>query len=179
MSVSMNLSRSSYIEAIANAEVEMISNVCIEHIAVPMILGVSMDFVTQEDFNKKFPGPKPEPLSDAAKREIYDRMRNFLKPKILEKTRELVNSVLSQSLDSLTDEQLSIKVTEINAADLGPRWDTIHALFKDEAFLFKALQGRSALKADFNAFHDALCPIVSSYRDSGELYFKVRMSEFF
>lgn len=181
MAVSLDLSRNECIQAISNKEVEQITRACIEHFAMPLIAGISMDEISQEEYKKMGgKGKKPEPLSPETKLEIYKRIKKFIKEKILSETAKLVNSVLDKSLKAFSDEELRLKDAALNekkGMETEPNWKRLPDLFKDHTCLFKDLQKKTNLKADLISFHDKLCPIMCKYRDSGELFAKIKMDE--
>jgi hypothetical protein len=181
MNVSLDLSRSECITAIGNKEIEQITRASIEHLAIPLIAGFSMDQVSQQQYEEMGGrGAKPSPLSTEAKLEIYTRMKEFIKAKIVNEIAKLVNSVLEQSLESLTDEELRLKVAALKekVVEAEPNWEKLPDLFKDHVCLFKELQKSTHLKADLVSFHEILCPIICRYRDSGELFARIKMHEF-
>lgn len=181
MSVSLNLSRNNCIQIISNAEVEKVAKASIDHFAIPLIFGLSMDLVSQEEYEEMGGrGKKPEPLSSETKLAIYNRMNEFFKSKILNKTAELVNSVLQESFDSMTDEELLVQANALTekSIDVAPDWNIISSLFKDHTCLFKELEAKSPLKANLISFHDVICPLMEQYRDSGELFKSIKLKKF-
>ena len=107
---------------------------------------------------------------------IYKKIEGFLGQKLLQKATELVNSVLKDSLASYTDKELQSKALQLKekvAVEVHPDWSCA----KEGLCLFEALKQTSSLKIDPTRFHDALCPIVVHYRDSGELFHRTNLSE--
>jgi hypothetical protein len=178
MNVSPVLSRKECMQSISNAEIEQISRASIEHFALPLIAGISMDQVSQKEYEAMGGwGKKPEPLSDKVKLEMYTRIKNFIKPKIIEKITELVNSALEKALKDISDEELRLKVAALSerVMEAEPNWKKLPDLFKDHKCLFKDLEKHSCIKANLISFHDILCPLMGKYRDSGELFARAKL----
>ncbi|MCB1112211.1 MAG: hypothetical protein KDK72_06090 [Chlamydiia bacterium] len=176
------ISRKDSIEIIAQYEIEQAISVNIEHFAIPLIAGVSMDELSQEEYVKMGGvGNKPEPLSKEVKNEVYKRIENFIRPKIYEETAKAVRSVLKDSLKSFSDSELQDKAKALTerVVQVEPRWNTLSFLFENHLYLFEELKDKTDLKVDLISLHDKLCPIMCSYRDSGELFVKIHMNEFF
>jgi len=180
MTISLNLSRNECIQAIGNKEIEQLVDVTIQHFAIPTIAGFSMDDISQQQYEMMRGGRKPEPISAKAKLEMYTRIKTFMKEKILSETAKLVNSVLVQSLQAYTDEELRHKVASLSHQPVitEPNWKIFPELVKDHTCLFKDLAKTTTLKANLIAFHDKLCPIMCTYRDSGELFARININEF-
>ncbi len=171
------VSRSNCIQIIGNAEVESIVRASIEHFVLPIIAGMSMDELTQKEYEAMGgTGKKPEPYSQSLKLSMYTKMKEFIRPKILAKVTELVNAALVKSFAAVSDEDLRAKVKALKEKVIvpEPNWSKLKDLFKDHLFLFKEVDSSSNLKGHIIAVHDVICPIMAKYRDSGEL-FKILM----
>lgn len=178
MSVTLNFSRSESIKAIINEEIEKIATACIEHFALPIIAGISMDQTSQVEFEAMGgKGKKPSPLPLEIKLEIYSRIKRFYYPKITRKITELVNSDLLPTLLALSDDSLRVAASNIKKTPSAPRWEKITALFHDHTCLFTELKVTTLLKSDLIAFHEKLCPIMCKTRDSGALIASLNLEE--
>ena len=180
MRVSLNLLRNECIQAIGKEEIEQIARASIEHLAIPLIAGISMDQISQQEYEEMGGrGKKPEPLSAETKLEIYTRIRAYMRPKILSETEILVSSVLHQSLETLSDEELRLKAVALSekVTEAEPNWKRLSDLFEDHTCLFKDLETITNLKVNLISFHDTLCPIMCKYRDSGELFARINLDE--
>ncbi len=178
MNVNFNLSRKDWMQAISKDEVERLVRVSIEHFALPIISGFSMELLSQKEYEEMGGwGNKPKPLPMEIKLEMYCRIKKFVKPKILSKIEELVSSVSKRSFDSLSDEELCSKADQLpkKAIEAGPNWKSLPFLFKNHKCLFEQLETKSNLKADFSSFHDQICPIMCKDRDSGKLMNEINL----
>lgn len=181
MSISPVLSRSECIKVIENEEIKQLTRASIEHFAIPIIRGFSMDEMSQLEFEEMGgKGEKPKPLKPEAQLEIYTRIKKFITEKLGDEIASLVNSVLEQSLARFSDEELRLRVTALNqkVVEIEPNWQKLPDLFNDHLCLFKELQKRTLLKVDVLFFHEKLCPMMCRYRDSGELFARIKMKEF-
>lgn len=186
MTLSVNLTKNDYLKIILENEVNQIIDVSIEHFALPLIMGMSMDLVSQKEFQDMGgKGPKPMPYSNEIKQAIYTRMYEFFKPKLLKKTTKTVNLLLNKSLNSLSDEELKIKATalkekfqkEKSEKEIKPNWNKLDGLFDDHLILFKELEMKNELTNRSKVLHDILCPIMHKYEDSGELFVSIKLHE--
>ena len=180
MNVTLNPSRNDFIQAICKEEIKQLTRASIEHFAIPIIAGISMDEMSQQQFEEMGGrGKKPEPLSPETKLEMYKRIKSFLSDKILSKTTELVNSILHHSLGGFSDEELRLKAAALSekVIEAEPNWTRLTDLFNDHTCLFKDLQKNTTLKVNLISFHDILCPIMCKYRDSGALFKKINLDE--
>lgn len=83
-SLSLDSARKGYYQDIAQAEVDRLINVSIEHFALPLIISMSMDFLSQADFERMgYHGIKPQPFSAERKITIYRKIDAFLRPILL------------------------------------------------------------------------------------------------
>jgi hypothetical protein len=181
MSVSLNASRNDCICTIIKNEVEQITRTSIEHFALPIIAGYSLDGISQETYAKMGgKGLKPTVVSQEAKLEMYRRIKAFFNEIITNKVTQLVTLALEGTLKSFSDEELNARIKAISdrAIVLEPNWDSLASLFKDHTFSFKQLKHTSLLHDKVVSLHDVLCPIMCAYRDSGELYVKINLKEF-
>lgn len=170
------LTRKDYVQIISQEEVNEIIKVSIEHFAIPLIAGISMDQVTQAEYTAfGGKGVKPPPLTAEKKLEIYKRMHAFLRPRLLEKTTNLVNGVLNDSLTAMSEDELKAKAIQLKEQrnpDCNPDWTQLQRLLKDHTCLYTDLHNKTTLKVNLVMFHDQLCPILVEYRSSksSELY---------
>lgn len=172
------------VKIIAREEIKQITRASIHHFAIPIIAGFSLDTVSQEEYEamggigKK---PEVEPLSSEIKLAIYRRIKKFYKEKILVEITKLVMSVLDQSLKSFSDDDLKVKVAAIKqkVAVKEPNWEKFSELFENHLCLFEDLNKSTHLNVDLRIFHDEICPLMSEYRDSGELFDKIHVDDFF
>lgn len=173
------ISRNECIQAIAKEEVEQIVKASIDHIAIPVIMGFSLDNLSQAEYRSMGGlGEKPAPLSSEAKMEIYNRIKAVLRPLILEKIKGVVNSVLQESLASLSDEELRAKLSALNGkAETTVNFSMITPLFKDHLCLYKEMQKTTTLKLNLLDVHEIVCPVMSACRDS-ELLDRINIREF-
>ncbi|NGX58395.1 MAG: hypothetical protein K940chlam3_01302 [Chlamydiae bacterium] len=172
-----HLTRCDYDHVILDLEVKRLVKTSIDHFTIPIIAGISLDHISQEEFNKMgYLGPKPEPLSAETKLTIYKRMEEFLTPKLLYIATGLVKGVMNESLNSLTDEEIEAKTKQLQEmVKVNTELDLslFHSMVEDHLCMFKDLKATSMLKINPVTFHDPLCKMMSDYRDSGELFEKI------
>ena len=167
--------KTDYLQAIVDLEVEQLINISIQHSVLPLIAGISMDLVSEEDYKKMGGvGTKPKPLSPEKKLSLYKKMHEFLKQKLFQKCVELVKSVAKDSLGLLSEEEIKLKAEQKSKMEAVPDWSKLPLLFADHVYLFKEFKAKSNLKIDQKIFHDALCPIIKKYCDSGEIFECIR-----
>ncbi len=173
--------RSDHYQVILDSEVKKLIKTSIDHFTIPIIAGISMDHISQKEFNKMgYPGPKPEPLSAETKLTIYKRIYEFLSPKLLKTATKILEKVMDKSLHSLTDEEIEDKVNhlpEMEKIETGPDLSLFHSLVEDHLCMFEELKASSMLKINPRTVHFPLCNIMSRYRDSGELFVRIGLSD--
>lgn len=180
MTISLKLTRDQCIDVIVKEETNLVIRASIEHFALPIIAGFRGDELTQQEFEEMGgQGKKPEPLSPERKLEFYERIKGFLLPIIKPLTAELVNSVLLQVLEQFSKAQLRLKVTMLNGRvkEAEPNWSKLSELYEDHTCLFRELKKSTHLRSNLITIHDEICAVMSKYRDSGELFHRIRVNE--
>lgn len=171
-------------QTIRDAEVEQIFDAAVKHFAVPFIAGLSLDAVSQEEFEARGGvGKKPAPLSDAEKLTLYKSIEQYFRPILIEKIQDLVALHLNLSLLLVSDEELRNKVSMLKERikkeiDISQCKLPIEDLSKIHLAPFKELQSKSNLKVDLMIFHTLLCPIIEKHRSTGDFVFKIKLHEF-
>lgn len=172
MNVNNTLTRADYVQQLTQAEIELLIDASIQHTAIPLIAGISMEEATPEQLKKSgFKGPKPEPLSPAVKNELYKRFYGVLKPVIAAKAAEYVQSKLA-FLTQMSDEQIREK-----ALQGGQKLPLTDWKMRHELYYFHEARKISILGINGVPFHEICCPILSSYRDSGKLFQDAKIDE--
>jgi hypothetical protein len=165
-----SISRAGCYQQISELETKRLMHVSIEHFALPIIGGMSMDLVSQEMFEQLGgKGPKPQPFGEVKKLNFYRQIETCLKPILNQLATQLIQSVLKPSLDPLTDEQLQIQLTQLKEkikGDSKPDWNKLGPLFNDHLYSFNQLKKESVLKLDIKKFHDELCQLMAKHRDN-------------
>ncbi|MEI8366132.1 MAG: hypothetical protein WCF65_06910 [Parachlamydiaceae bacterium] len=172
-------------ETILENETERLLISSVQHIAVPLILGLSMDFVSPREWALISGGqPKPAPMNAEIKLNMYKRILGFYRPIISERIKDIVRLSLSKTPFNISD--INFKTETDRIADLlkrsqSPDWSKEHfvQMINDCAILFKEFASSSPIRINPTAVHEAICPIMSSYRDSGELMARTRLNELY
>jgi hypothetical protein len=172
--------RNHCLQTIKDIEIESITKASIDHMAIPVIMGMSLDYMTQDEFVLAGGrGKKPDPLPRNLKIELYTNINNLFRPIIANTITEFVNSLLQTSYATLSDLELQTKTIYLQDRVIEPEpdWAKLPILFKDETFLFKELNKVTTLKANLVPIHDKICPIMLGIRDTQDFYKKIKVDE--
>jgi hypothetical protein len=123
----------------------------IEHYIVPRVAGLDVHDV-----------PGVLPLKEKYKVLIYDKMKAYLQPLLMEKIYALVAENVKKYTRPLNYDALKELAGKIKKMDRlqEKRWDRFPELLQEESLFFRELQKRSGFLFVGDAFHDEICPFM-------------------
>lgn len=175
-----NVSRSTLIQDISGILINEIFVTSVEHIAIPVILGLSLEDMTPQELAEmgKFLTKPPLPVKDNHKLTIYNRMKEYYRPIITPIISKSVNAILIKVASPLSYVKLKALADKIKNMDKlqEAKWARIKELFEDHICLYKQLEAKTGIEFNAVELHDALCPTMAYERDN-RLLQKINVDE--
>jgi hypothetical protein len=173
----MCINQSPAFKFICEVYCENLITTCIDHCAIPYVVGISCETLSQEKWEKAGgKGKKPKPLSHEKKLNIYQQLEKGFRPLIEDKIQEFVRNIMSDRLRFFNEIELEAKVKELKEKFTirpEPDWNTVNKMTRNYLYLHQEFERRGDLDIDPKTIHDRFCKVL--IKNNHEIYNNVHL----